>query len=103
VDFDRDTPRAVNPCAPLPTQAPTMPLKLEPLEDPALNLTPMVDVILNLVMFFLVTTQFSKGHQEQQYPIELPKVTAAQPLTGLPDEIIVNVSQDGTIYLGKQQ
>jgi biopolymer transport protein ExbD len=80
-----------------------MPLKLEPLEDPALNLTPMVDVILNLVMFFLVTTQFSKGHQEQQYPIELPKVTAAQPLTGLPDEIIVNVSQDGTIYLGKQQ
>ena len=80
-----------------------MPLKLEPMEDPALNLTPMVDVVLNLVMFFLVTPHFSKAEQEQQYPIELPKVTAAQPLTGLPDEIVVNVSRDGTIYLGKQQ
>jgi biopolymer transport protein ExbD len=84
-------------------QAPTMPLKLEPMEDPALNLTPMVDVVLNLVMFFLVTTHFSKAEQEQQYPIELPKVTAAQPLTGLPDEIVVNVARDGSIYLGKQQ
>jgi len=80
-----------------------MPLKLEPMEDPALNLTPMVDVVMNLVMFFLVTTHFSKAEQEQQYPVELPKVTAAQPLTGLPDEIVVNVSGDGTIYLGKQQ
>jgi biopolymer transport protein ExbD len=54
-------------------------------------------------MFFLVTTHFSKAEQEQQYPIELPKVTAAQPLTGLPDEIVVNVARDGSIYLGKQQ
>lgn len=80
-----------------------MPLKLDPMEDPVLNLTPMVDVVLNLVMFFLVTTHFSKEEQEQQFPIELPKVTAAQPLTGLPDEIVVNVSADGTIYLGKEQ
>lgn len=80
-----------------------MPLKLDPMEDPALNLTPMVDVVLNLVMFFLVTTHFSKAEVEQQYPIELPKVTAAQPLTGLPDEIVVNVSQDGSIYLGKER
>lgn len=80
-----------------------MPLKLDPMEDPVLNLTPMVDVVLNLVMFFLVTTHFSKEEQEQQYPIELPKVTAAQPLTGLPDEIVVNVAADGTMYLGKEQ
>lgn len=80
-----------------------MPLKLEPMEDPALNLTPMVDVVLNLVMFFLVTTHFSKAEQEQQYPIELPKVTSAQPLTGLPDEVVVNVTGDGKLYLGKEE
>src|SRR5689334_21617343 len=80
-----------------------MPLKLEPMEDPALNLTPMVDVVLNLVMFFLVTTHFSKAEEEQHYPIELPKVTSAQPLTGLPDEMTVNVTQDGTLYLGKDE
>ena len=79
-----------------------MPLKLEPMEDPALNLTPMVDVVLNLVMFFLVTTHFSKTELEQQYPVELPRVTAAQPLTGLPDEMVVNIAADGSMYLGKQ-
>jgi biopolymer transport protein ExbD len=79
-----------------------MPLKLEPMEDPALNLTPMVDVVLNLVMFFLVTTHFSKAEQEQQYPVELPRVTAAQPLTGVPDELVINVARDGSMYLGKQ-
>lgn len=79
-----------------------MPLKLEPMEDPALNLTPMVDVVLNLVMFFLVTTHFSKAEQEQQFPVELPRVTAAQPLTGLPDELVINIAGDGSMYLGKQ-
>ena len=80
-----------------------MPLKLDPMEDPALNLTPMVDVVLNLVMFFLVTTHFSKASEEQQFPIELPTVTAAQPLTGLPDELVINVTRDGTFYLGQEE
>ncbi|WP_437202451.1 ExbD/TolR family protein [Planctomicrobium sp. SH664] len=74
-----------------------MPLKLEPLEDPALNLTPMIDVVLTLVIFFMVGTQFSK--QESQYDIELPKVSAAMPLTQLPDEIIINIAEDGSISM----
>lgn len=77
-----------------------MPLKLDPMEDPALNLTPMLDVVLNLVMFFLVTTHFSHAEEEQQFPIELPKVTAAQPLTGLPDELVINIDREGRFYLG---
>ena len=32
-----------------------MPLKVEPLEEPYLNMTPMVDVILNLLIFFMLT------------------------------------------------
>lgn len=80
-----------------------MPLKLDPMEDPALNLTPMLDVVLNLVMFFLVTTHFSQAEEEQQYPIELPKVTSAQPLTGLPDELVVNIDGEGRFYLGKTE
>lgn len=80
-----------------------MPLKLDPMEDPALNLTPMVDVVLNLVMFFLVTTHFSKAEEEQHYPIELPKVTSAQPLTGLPDELVINVTEEGRLYLGREE
>ncbi|MFM7920611.1 MAG: ExbD/TolR family protein, partial [Planctomycetaceae bacterium] len=31
-----------------------MPLKTENLEDPALNLTPMIDVVFLLIIFFMV-------------------------------------------------
>ena len=71
-----------------------MPLKMEPLEEPQLNLTPMIDIVLLLVIFFMVGTQFTD--QESQLDIELPKVAEAQPLTGGPDELTVEVRRDGT-------
>lgn len=80
-----------------------MPLKLEPAEEPSLNLTPMIDVVLQLVIFFLVSTEFATdANKERQYEIDLPQVTDARPLTDLPDELVVNVKRDGTILLGKE-
>lgn len=75
-----------------------MPLKTLEVEEPALNLTPMIDIVLLLVIFFMVGTQFTQ--HENQFEIVLPTVSDAQPLTALPDELIVNVTSDGTIYLG---
>ena len=74
-----------------------MPLKSEPLEDPHLNLTPMVDVVLNLVIFFMVGTQFVD--RERHYEINLPHVSDAKPLTAGPDEIVVNLSHEGRVYV----
>ena len=80
-----------------------MPLKTEPIEEPALNLTPMVDVVLNLVMFFLVSTEFATdATKERQFEIDLPRVTEARPLTNLPDELVVNITRDGAMYLGRE-
>lgn len=78
-----------------------MPLKLEPIEEPALNLTPMIDVVLQMVIFFLVGTQFTRN--ERQFEVQLPKVTDARPLTNLPDEILINVSRDGRFYVGRRE
>ncbi len=77
-----------------------MPLKLETIEEPSLNLTPMIDIVLLLVIFFMVGTQFTE--EEKQYDIQLPTVSEAQPLTSMPDEIVVNVRRDGTLFLGSQ-
>ncbi|MCA9074095.1 MAG: biopolymer transporter ExbD [Planctomycetaceae bacterium] len=74
-----------------------MPLKTHPPEEPGLNLTPMIDIVLLLVIFFMVGTQFTNA--ERQYEIDLPSVSVAQPLTALPDEIVVNVARDGTFFL----
>jgi biopolymer transport protein ExbD len=75
-----------------------MPFKTDTIEEPTLNLTPMVDVVMLLMIFFMVGTEFIR--RESQYEIKLPKVSSAEPLTALPDEIVVNVTPDGTIIVG---
>ena len=77
-----------------------MPLKLEPLDEPQLNLTPMIDVVFNLIIFFMVGTRFAD--MERQFDVQLPQVTAAQPLTTAPDEIIVNLYSTGRIVIAEK-
>src|SRR5215471_19336053 len=76
-----------------------MPLKVEPLEEPYLNMTPMVDVILNLLIFFMLGTRFAE--EERQLNIQLPTVTHAQSLTAPPDEIVINVYADGKVIVNQ--
>jgi biopolymer transport protein ExbD len=77
-----------------------MPLKVEPLEEPYLNMTPLVDVILNLLIFFMLGTRFAE--EERQVEIQVPNVSHAQPLTAPPDDIIVNVYPDGHLVVDQQ-
>ena len=72
-----------------------MPLKTEPLEEPTINLTSMLDVVMLLIIFFMVGTKFSE--EERQTGIQVPTVSENLALSGQPDEIIVNVTVDGKI------
>ncbi|QDV53862.1 ExbD/TolR family protein [Gimesia fumaroli] len=78
-----------------------MPLKTGTVEEPKLDLTPMIDIVFLLIIFFMVGTQFTE--MERQYDIKLPTVTDAKPLTNLPDDIIVNVQQNGDITLNGEK
>ncbi|MEE3365358.1 MAG: biopolymer transporter ExbD [Planctomycetota bacterium] len=76
-----------------------MPLKgADRTEESAINLTPMIDIVFLLIIFFLVGARFTE--QERQYDIQLPSSSEIQPLTGTPDALVINVRQDGTILLG---
>lgn len=77
-----------------------MPLKTEEIEEPILNLTPMIDIVLLLIIFFMVGTKFTDA--ERQFDIKLPTVSDAMPLSDLPDEIVISVKQAGEIYLGEK-
>lgn len=74
-----------------------MPLKANSLEEPVLNLTPMIDVVFNLIIFFMVGTHFAD--MERQFDINLPQVNEAQPLTSPPEEVVINVFADGRIVI----
>ncbi len=50
-----------------------MKFRLRPLDEPELNLIPMIDVLLMTLIFLVVTTSFSK---EAQLQIKLPESSA---------------------------
>ena len=58
-----------------------------------LSLTPFIDVMFQLLIFFLVATRFDQ--EERELDAILPQATEAAPMSGVPKELIVNVDKDG--------
>jgi biopolymer transport protein ExbD len=63
-----------------------------------LELTPMIDVVFLLMIFFLVASKLDEA--DRFIDVVLPKASAAKPLTSRPREVLVNVDRDGAYYLG---
>lgn len=63
----------------------------------SLNLTPLIDVVFLLLIFFLVATQFAQD--DQQLPIKLPSAQSAVPMTIEPEEIVVHIAQDSSMMV----
>lgn len=61
------------------------------LEDPAINLTPLIDVVFLLLIFFMVTTTFTR---DTRLTVNLPEAEANSS-ESLPDQIEVTVSEAG--------
>lgn len=79
-----------------------MPLKVaDPSSEPTLNLTPMIDIVFLLIIFFMVGTQFTE--QERQFDVQVPSVSDAPPLTSRPDEIVINVDAEGQVSISDEQ
>lgn len=83
-----------------------MPLKTDTVEEPVLNLTPMIDIVFLLIIFFMVGSEFTKkrADAEGHYKIQLPTVADVRPLTDLPDPIVIDVPIEGDMaYQGGPQ
>lgn len=65
-----------------------------------LSLTPLIDVVFLLLIFFLVTSEFEE--EERRLDIVLPTATSAVPMTSRPREVIVDIDQQGLVYLNGQ-
>ncbi len=62
-----------------------------------LNLTPLIDVVFLLLIFFLVASRMSQ--EEHQLDIALPSAANAVPMTVEPQELIVNIDQQGRLLV----
>ncbi len=69
-------------------------------ESQGMNLTPLIDVVFLLLIFFLVATRFDQ--EEKELSIRIPDVYKARPLSAGPQELVVNINADGDyIVMGK--
>ncbi|MCA9270041.1 MAG: biopolymer transporter ExbD [Planctomycetales bacterium] len=67
----------------------------------ALNLTPMIDIIFQLLIFFMVATRFSE--EDREMDVELPTASEAKPLIVKPKEIFININLHGEVFVGGQR
>ncbi len=67
----------------------------------SIPMTPLIDVVFLLLIFFLVATTLSE--EERQLSVQLPAASEAQPLTAKPRELVVNVDAAGQYYLSGEQ
>ncbi|MEC9091543.1 MAG: biopolymer transporter ExbD [Planctomycetota bacterium] len=61
------------------------------------NMTPMIDVVFLLIIFFLVASHLSD--QETQVEIDLPDATSGLPQEDLANRVTVNLPEEGEILV----
>jgi len=74
-----------------------MPLKTHQDEQPTLNLTPMIDILFLLIIFFMVGTKFAEW--ESKLTLKVPQVTDVGALAPAPEKRVINVFGDGSMSL----
>jgi biopolymer transport protein ExbD len=74
-----------------------VPLKTHQDDLPAINLTPMIDIVFNLIIFFMVSTRFTE--MERKVDLTVPQVANHQSLADIPKSRAINVYRDGRITL----
>jgi biopolymer transport protein ExbD len=77
-----------------------MPLRTHQDETPALNLTPMIDIVFLLIIFFMVGTKFAEW--ERKMTLKVPQVKNVGALAPAPEKRIINVYGDGRVTLDRE-
>jgi biopolymer transport protein ExbD len=77
-----------------------MKLSLRPRTQPEVNLTSLIDVVLLLLIFFMVSTSFVK---QSQISISLPQVDSAAIVEQVPEQIDIMITETGTFLINGRE
>ena len=77
-----------------------MKLNLRPRIQPEVNLTSLIDVVLLLLIFFMVSTSFVK---QSQIAISLPEAESAQVVEEVPGQIDIMISETGIFMINGRE
>ena len=79
-----------------------MPLKVQRDDQTAINLTPMIDIVFLLIIFFMVSSHFTNktATLERDIAIRVPQVSDGGAMTAPPRHRVINIFDNGQIALG---
>jgi len=77
-----------------------MRLSLRPRTQPEVNLTSLIDVVLLLLIFFMVSTSFVK---QSQITISLPQADSAAVVEEVPDQIDIMITETGSFLVNGRE
>jgi biopolymer transport protein ExbD len=67
---------------------------------PGIQLAPLVDVLLLLLIFFLLT--WNAARNENELDVKVPKASAAREKTAPIGDVVVNVKTDGNVVVNRR-
>ncbi|MDQ6862050.1 MAG: biopolymer transporter ExbD [Verrucomicrobiota bacterium] len=67
---------------------------------PGIQLAPLVDVLMLLLIFFLLT--WNAARNENELDVKIPKATSAKEKSAPVGDIIVNVKSDGNVVVNRR-
>lgn len=77
-----------------------MKLSLRPRTEPEVNLTSLIDVVLLLLIFFMVSTSFVK---QSQISIRLPEADSSAVVEEMPDQLDIMITEQGTYLVNGRE
>ncbi len=77
-----------------------MKLSLRPRTQPEVNLTSLIDVVLLLLIFFMVSTSFIK---QSQIAIRLPEADSTSIVQEPPERIDIMITENGTYLINSRE
>ncbi|HSG58333.1 MAG TPA: biopolymer transporter ExbD [Woeseiaceae bacterium] len=77
-----------------------MRLSLRPRTQPEVNLTSLIDVVLLLLIFFMVSTSFVK---QSQITISLPEADSADIVEEVPNQVDIMITATGTYLVNGRE
>ncbi len=77
-----------------------MKLSLRPRTQPEVNMTSLIDVVLLLLIFFMVSTSFVK---QSQIAIRLPQADSTAVVEETPQQIDIMITATGTYLVNNRE
>jgi len=69
-------------------------------EPPEVNLTPLIDVVFLLLIFFMVSTTFEK---ESQIKVELPEAQTQSATESPPEVLDITIDAEGRFFVNQRE